>query len=691
MTAEHDGYRRHKEAARERQAGLSRSGRDIGPIPDVVDPARRERAALDLEFFYLAYFPQTFPLPFSPDHKRAIAKAKQATLLGGLFALAMPRAGGKTSMCERLAIWAVLYGHRSFVPLLGSSEKRAGDLLASIKGELETNELLLEDFPEVCHPIRCLEGIANRCKGQLCGGERTRITWTANKLVLPTVAGSVASGAVITVAGLTGSIRGMKHLRADGVSIRPDLVIPDDPQTDESARSASQCETRERILAGAVLGLAGPTKAISGIMPCTVISPGDMADRLLDPVLHPEWNGERTKLLYQFPDRMDLWERYTELRADSMRAGRRGEEATEFYRQHRPDMDRGAVVAWPERHLSDELSAVQYCMNLWARDEAAFWAEYQNDPAGGAKAEEGELTAELIAGRASRLKRGVPPATAAHLTAFIDVHQSLLYWCVAAWDADFTGAVVDYGTFPGQRRPYFQLRDARPTIAQETGVNSVEGAVYAGLVAASGLVLGREWQAEGGSVLRVERCLVDANWGQTTDVVRRFCRQSPHAAALTPSHGRGIGASASPIGDWKKNPGERRGHNWIIPAGRAAEGRKVIFDSNYWKSFVRSRLACPLGERGSLTLFGDRPAQHRLFSEHLTAEYRVETTGRGRKVDEWRLRPEKPDNHWWDCLVGCAVAASMAGAALAVGGAAEHKGRKRVSYRDMQARARAGR
>ena len=53
-----------------------------------------------------------------------------------------------------------------------------------------------------------------------------------------------------------------------------------------------------------------------------------------------------------------------------------------------------------------------------------------------------------------------------------------------------------------------------------------------------------------------------------------------------------------------------------------------------------------------------------LFAEHLTAECRVKTEGRGRKVDEWKMRPEAHDNHWWDCTVGCAVAASMCGCVL---------------------------
>ena len=48
----------------------------------------------------------------------------------------------------------------------------------------------------------------------------------------------------------------------------------------------------------------------------------------------------------------------------------------------------------------------------------------------------------------------------------------------------------------------------------------------------------------------------------------------------------------------------------------------------------------------------------------MTAEYKVRTDGRGRTVDEWKMRPEAHDNHWLDCTVGCAVAASMCGCVL---------------------------
>ena len=51
------------------------------------------------------------------------------------------------------------------------------------------------------------------------------------------------------------------------ITVRPTLVVLDDPQTDESARSLSQCSTRESVLAGAVLGLSGRARRSPGSCP----------------------------------------------------------------------------------------------------------------------------------------------------------------------------------------------------------------------------------------------------------------------------------------------------------------------------------------------------------------------------------------------------------------------------------------
>ena len=658
-------YEAMKARAAARNADMARAGQDIGELPAVVNPERKNRAMGNFRFFCETYFPEIFYLPWSRDHHRVIDKIERAVLNGGLFAMAMPRGSGKTVLCQTAVVWAALIGATPFVCLVAASADRAVQLLETIKTWLETNPLLHEDWPEVTFPIHSLERITNRQKGQRYHGEPTRVEWNADKIVLPTIAGSRSSGVVISCSGMKGSdIRGQNHARADGQVVRPQLVLVDDPQTTESAWSPSQSQRREAILAGDVLGMAGPGKKIAGLMCCTVIRPLDMADNMLDREKHPEWQGERTKLVYTFPINEKLWARYLEIRNDSLRNDGDGHEATDFYAANRADMDAGSVVAWPERYNDDELSAIQHAMNLRARDEAAFFAEYQNEPQVDEAAGQ-TLTADEIAAKVNGHRRGAIPLGASHMTMFIDVQSRLLFYVVAAWEDDFTGYVVDYGTWPDQQRQYFTLRDARKTLERVSPQAGVEGAIYAGLEWLANDYLNRSWRREDGAELRIDRCLIDANWGQSTDLVYQFCRQNQHSGILLPSHGKYIGATSQPFSEYKRKRGDRIGSHWRIPnvQGRR-QVRYALIDTNYWKSFVHARLAVSMGDKGCLSLFGRRADEHRLLAEHLTAEHPVTVEARGRTVEEWKVRPVAQDNHWLDCLVGCAVAASVQGAAL---------------------------
>ena len=658
-------YEDRRNAERDRQAEQSLAGRDIGQLPEVVNPNRKAACERNFQLFCESYFPETYSLAWSPDHLKVIEKIETAVLRGGLFALALPRGSGKTTITESAALWSMLYGHREFVVLIGATESAALELLDSLKTELEVNERLAEDFPEVCYPVAQLEGIANRCAGQLYKGERTRITWTSNEIVLPTIEGSRASGIIVRVAGITGRIRGMKFKRSDGRSVRPSLVIIDDPQTSESAGSLEQTRKRVRVLAGDILGLAGPGQKISGIMPCTIIRPGDMADIILNRNTHPDWNGEKTRMVYRFPTNMKLWEEYAEIRAEALRTEGNFQKATEFYLANREAMDAGAEVSWEARFNHDEVSALQHAMNLKFQDEAAFQSEYQNDPLPDDTADDSLLSVDEICAKINGLARRRVPLKCDRLTMFVDVQKALLFYVVIAWAEDFTGAVIDYGSWPDQHRHEYSLADANPSIQTLFPKAGFEGALYAALSALTDECLGREWEREDGAVLKIERALVDANWGQSTDVVYQFCRQSSHAGVILPSHGRYVGASSKPMTEYRKQQGDRLGFNWMIPnvAGKRAI-RHVIYDTNYWKSFIHARLAVPVGDKGSLTLYGRIPGAHQLFAEHLTAEYRVKTQGRGRTVDEWKLKPQSHDNHFLDCVAGCAVCGSMLGASL---------------------------
>lgn len=667
-----DRYAEKKERERARNAEASREGRDIGELPKVVDPARKKTATGDFRFFCETYLPQTFDLGWSDDHLRAIDRIEQAILRGGLFALAMPRGSGKTSLCEAAATWAILCGHRNFVALIGADKDSAVELLDSIKVELETNELLLEDFPEAVYPIHCLEGISNRAKGQTYRGERTAIGWVEKTLVMPTIPGSAAGGAIIRAAGLTGRIRGMKYKRRDGVPVRPDLVVIDDPQTDDSARSLPRCNTRKAIVSGAVLGLAGPGKKISGLMPCTIIRPGDMAHEVLDRDKHPEWQGEISKLVYQWPTDQKLWDEYARLRAECLKHGRDLGEVTEFYRANREAMDAGAVVAWPERKNEDELSAIQHAWNLrLEKKDAAFFAEYQNDPIEEDQAAADQITKADILAKTNGLARGEVPEEASHVLTFVDVSKYVLHWMTLAVGEGFGGAVIDYGGFPDQDRLYWTKGNLRQTLFDVYPGKGLEGVIYKALEDLTERLAGRAWPRDDGADLRIERALIDANYGETTNTVYLFVRNSKHGGILTPSHGKYVGASSTPFSEYKKKRGDRVGDNWRQPNTRGKRAvRHTVFDANWWKSFALARLATPMGERGCLSIFGYDArrgrrvaADHEMLADHLTAEVGVPVEGRGRVVREFKQSPGR-DNDLLDCLVGCCVAASMSGISL---------------------------
>jgi len=139
------------------------------------------------------------------------------------------------------------------------------------------------------------------------------------------------------------------------------------------------------------------------------------------------------------------------------------------------------------------------------------------------------------------------------------------------------------------------------------------------------------------------------------------------------------------MSQWPAKPGARRGLNWSI---RRTEGKRlrairhVLFDANYWKSFLHSRLAVAMGDKGCLSLWGRKSARHMMLAEHLTAEAGALKVGRGRTVVQWKPRPGGGDNHWLDCLTGCAVGASILGVKLAVLATtcSKRTSRRRVRY-----------
>jgi hypothetical protein len=631
--------------------------------PPVADRRRRRRCEKSLLLSLQTYYPAAFFRPFSRDHKDFIADLQWAILNDGCSAVAMARESGKTTICERSILWAVMNGYRKFATLLGATKDMAIENLESIKRELHQNPSLAADYPEVCYPFQRLDTNAAAAKNQRWGLVKTGIRWSIDRIVFATIPPSSVGGSVLSVAPLTGAVRGLKHTLEDGRIIRPDFVLLDDPQTRKSASSNRSTDEREAIVRGDVMGLG---ERMAAVMTCTPIKANDLAERFLDRTRHPEWRGRRTKMVLSFPKETPKLEQYRQLRIDASTCGNGTATVNAFWKKHRKALEEGAEVSDPHRKAGC-ISAIQHAMHLlWDRGRQAFSYEYQCEPLE-ESADVGQLKPAVIAAKPRGLPRGVVPLACPYVAAYLDVHGRLLYWVISAWDAHFGGGPIAYGTYPDQGLRYF-AQDSAPVPMEAKHPGMVEDAY---LLAALNLTVDRllamEFRREDGAAMRIGRLLVDIRWGQKTQLLKQFVRRHPQGGGvLWAAQGIGRRAGQKPLHLYRREPGELRGPGWRVAPAQGGD-RWVTIDANFWKTFAAERLAKPLGTPGGWDLFGSDPAEHGLFADHCCAEYSrpVLDIRSGETVNQWEMKPGNPDNHWWDCLVNSAVAGSMLGATIA--------------------------
>lgn len=306
--------------------------------------AERRAKVLDpvngYEYFVNTYFPHYVRSPEkSLLHKFLFSRLPEIlrSSEGINEATAAPRGEAKSTLVTQLfTLWCVVTGRKHYAVIVMDSIDQAYPMLEAIKAELEFNPRLKTDFPEACGQGR---------------------VWKAGTAV-------TANEVKIQVAGSGKKLRGLRH-----GPYRPDLAVLDDIENDEQVRNPEQRDKLETWLKKAVLALGGAGQKFDVIYIGTILHYDSVLNRTLN---NPFWHATKFKAMLEWPDRMDLWDRWEELYRND------GEEVAQaFYLANKDEMERGVVTSWAAR-------GVLALMKIRARDgHATFDSEYQNDPVAG--------------------------------------------------------------------------------------------------------------------------------------------------------------------------------------------------------------------------------------------------------------------------------------------------------------------
>lgn len=659
-----------KNAARiNAQTALSQ---EIGPLPPVKDPERRARCKFDLKLTCETYFKAACWMGFAPYQLEMISAFQDVLLKGGKKVRAVRRGGLKSTLARIAAIWSILNGHRKFVVLVGATDDKSNECRDNFFKMLATSKPLLEDYPEL-RPL--LLKWRNPKKQIRLDGEILDVSAKSERgcIVFPTINGAELSGAMVAPYSIVATdVSGLAFVDESGKTVRPDALLFDDVQTPRSAKSFMLTDERENAVTTTFMGLRGLGETIAAIMVCTLREAGDLTMRMCDRERHPDWDGQRFRVLLTEPGDLDNAELDRVIKAhwsiygQKLRTGKTPSDgqtaATGYYIAHQAIMDHGGKVAWESDKEAGFVTALQWCMTSKILDPDYFRCELQQE---GAAPVTGltQLSAESIVRRLSHVQRGTVPGNASYLTGMVDSSDHVLWWMVCAWQKDFTGWIVDYGTWPDQGRSQFYKSNLQATIEQQLPEVSWEEAFVHAHNVIDAFLLGREWTSDDGVPRQIDLLLKDWSDGGHKKSIESQIMASIHRSRIRPSKGAAPKPGRKPVHLWGDPQKDRHTFShWV--ERRSENPIHVSFDTNFFKRFTAQRLKTVVGASSSLLLPGSDDQALTLLGEHFTAEEAKSIVWDGNPGTVYELQTNR-DNDFWDCLIGNVVAASMLGCALA--------------------------
>ena len=220
------------------------------------------------------------------------------------------------------------------------------------------------------------------------------------------------------------------------------------------------------------------------------------------------------------------------------------------------------------------------------------------------------------------------------------------------------GFVLDYGTYPEQKRRFFSKSDGGLETLRRRFGGTPDYALSQGLETLFLMLDERTYSDESGKERKIDRILVDAKY--KPEIVESAIERSK-VTRIIPARGHAVRATGRPMAEWQRKPGRRFGFHFLEEKVENRKYRSILSDTNFWKTRVHEKLALLPTEKGSLTFWGSDNERHRMIAEHCSAEKCQLVSSGTHEVNQWTEKPTRPDNHLFDCLVGSLLAAETLG------------------------------
>jgi phage terminase large subunit-like protein len=203
-----------------------------------------------------AQLPEVFPLPFGPQHRHLASLLDSHGPAGLRAVVGAQRGAGKSTMgLLGLPLVALVRRSHRFVVLLRATDTDARAALEALRDTLRAKPALVARYPWLAEH-----------------------SYSHGELRL--------AGALVVSRGAGSAIRGLSR-EVGGRMLRPDLVVGDDLETDESARSRLQTSRLEDWLVKTVAQLGGPpgdpdASPLDLLVIGTTLTPSALVARALD-------------------------------------------------------------------------------------------------------------------------------------------------------------------------------------------------------------------------------------------------------------------------------------------------------------------------------------------------------------------------------------------------------------------------